>query len=158
MEQLDNTTLVALVGIAASLIGSLIGGLITHLSARSIRHRDWLYSLQEKSLAKREAAYVDFLNEANKGSLLPIAGAPQSEILKLVAHLLAAEARCKLLSDDVALVAREIVKWMAEAAKTDRPEGSVRPFTELTAEFIAAARRDLDRVEQSANASYLRKW
>jgi uncharacterized membrane protein YdjX (TVP38/TMEM64 family) len=63
---METQTLVALFGVGGVIIGSAVGGIISFLSARSMRRMEWQLSLAEKDILNRESLYAEFLTQANR--------------------------------------------------------------------------------------------
>lgn len=147
---MEDTAIVAIVGVVASLAGSVIGGAISHWSAQSLRRDEWTNDRRRAERATREALYSEFLSvTADTLNLMP--GGEEisdKELSAAVARILALEAQCLLRSIEVGEQARRICNWLINAltkkAKDDAPS-----YRTLCDDFVIAAQADLKAIDSA---------
>jgi len=111
---MDTPILVAVVGLAGALIGTLIGGVISYISTRSVRRMEWKQSLVLRDLQTREDLYADFLAEIGRLMLVSLAPPPSTVGLSLFSKLVALESKIWFHSDSLGTSARELAKVVLE--------------------------------------------
>lgn len=145
---MEDTAIVAIVGVVASLTGSVIGGAISHWSAQSLRRDEWANDRRRAERATRESLYAEFLSAAaDTLNLMPGSEkATEKQISAAVARILALETKCLLRSIEVGGQARKICNWLVDAltgkAKEDAPA-----YRTLCDGFVRAAQADLKAID-----------
>jgi hypothetical protein len=144
---MDAQTLAALVGGAAVLLGTAVGGLISFFSSRSVRRMEWELALTEKNILNRESLYAEFLTEANRLMLLSVDRriAQSTELTTLISI----EAKIWFHSEIVGKTAREIAKCILDQHSKE-PKGSDPGFPKLRDRFIAEGKEDIRNLRKHA--------
>jgi hypothetical protein len=132
--------IVAIVGVAAALLGSAIGGFTSYLSTRSMKKLEWKLSLREKELARSEGLYSEFIAEANR--VLIQSFDQKFSSVKEMTTLLALESRIWMHSEEIGILSRQIVSCVLDYHTKDRKDEEAR-FPGLRDTFIATCRREL---------------
>ena len=140
---MDTDILVALVGIG----GAATGGLISFVTARSMRRMEWKLQLREREILAREAAYGDFLAEANRLMFHAIDdklshGAEFTALASL-------EVRLLFFSERVGTAAKDLAICVISHHSRDpaQPDGD---FPKLQEKFILECRADLANLREHA--------
>jgi len=137
---------IALIGIAAALLGSAIGGLTSYLSTKSTRKLEWRLSLIEKDISKREDLYADFLSEANK--LILLAHKNKIEDPTRLEKLVNLENKIRLMSPTLGDLTRKITSCVLDHHEAgDNKKGS---YPELRDSFIKDCRELLNKLKSDA--------
>jgi len=136
-----NTQLtVAIIGVAAALLGSVIGGISSYFSTRSMRKLEWKLSQADREIEKREALYADFLSHANIGIVSSFDKEPDTT--NLLKPLMNLESRIRLVSPEVGDSARKIVSCVIDHHQKDKDDKASYPS--LRDDFISKCRKSLD--------------
>jgi hypothetical protein len=152
---MDTPLLVAVVGLAGALIGTLIGGLISWLSTKSVRRMEWKQSLVLRDLQAREELYADFLSEIGRLMLLSLAPPPSTVGSSQFSKLVALESKVWFHSDSLGNSARELAKVVLlefqkkSETESEKDEVNTR-FATLRDKFISECKQDLKRVRENA--------
>lgn len=146
---MDNGTLLALVGSSASLAGTLIGAFVSHFSAISIRKIERKNERCEREIAAREALFSEFLTAASDFVNLLVKGASAREQNDAILRMFAIEARCMLVSQEIADRARELTHWANNASTAPAEQKNADKYIEMRNRFIDAVRDDVDKLKSS---------
>jgi hypothetical protein len=152
---MDTPLLVAIVGLVGALVGSVIGGLISFLSTRSVRRMEWRQSLVETDLRTRENLYADFLSEVGRLMLITIARNVGSAQPPDFSRLVTLESKIWFHSEPLGKLAREIARVVltefSNMTKTEPDKGyDPLQFANLRDKFIVECKLDLRRVRENA--------
>ncbi|WP_353222493.1 hypothetical protein [Salinisphaera sp. C84B14] len=140
---MDSEILAALIGVSAAFIGSIVGGVLSYLSTRSVRKIEWKLERRDRETERRYSLYAEFLAEASRLMLLSFErkGVISEEVRKLVAL----ESQIWFHSTEVGASSRNIASCVLNHFEKDEEED--RPnFPELRDEYVRICRRDLDRL------------
>lgn len=137
---------VAVIGVVAALLGSLIGGTSSYFSTRSMRKLEWRLSQVDREIEKRESLYAEFLSQANMGIISSFDQKPSStEILRPLLNL---ESRIRLISPEVGELARRIAACVIDHHEKSKEDKASYP--PLRDEFIAKCKASLDAIRAEA--------
>lgn len=137
---MDIQVTVAIIGVAAALFGSAIGGLSSYFSTRSMRKLEWKLSQVDREMEKREALYADFLSHSNIAMVSAFSDEPRStDVIKPLVNL---ESRIRLISPEVGELARKIVSCVIDHHQESKKEKANYPA--LRDEFITKCKTSLD--------------
>ena len=138
---MSNEVLIAIIGVAAALLGSLAGGITSYFATRSMRRLEWQLSTREKAIDLNRALYNDFLAEANRLMLLAFGGkvSDSSGFTKIAAL----ESQIRMTSLPLGDLARKITGCTMSYNVKGDPK-SPDSFPQLRDQFIEACRQELD--------------
>jgi hypothetical protein len=110
---------IAIVSAASALLGSIVGGLLSYLTARQLKIREWHQVQLEKEITKREDLYSAFVVEC--GSLVLVAFDQKLTQAKGVAPLTGLLSRIEMCSSgEVVSAARDFAKYAFAANESGR--------------------------------------
>ncbi|MFH1814352.1 MAG: hypothetical protein ABIF28_09335 [Pseudomonadota bacterium] len=142
---MEQTTIVAIVGLVASLLGTTVGGLISHVAAKSARRDEWRSKQRDKHSEQRQATYSEFLLAIGQPSMDAFQKKLTDETMSVaLAQLLPIAARCRLLSTEVGDEAIKVINWIVTNSGSNRQSVS-EPFTAVCNRFTDAARSDIEK-------------
>lgn len=137
---MDTQLVVAVIGVSAALLGSIVGGVSSYLSTRSMRKLEWKLARIDREIDKRETLYADFLSSANLGMLSSFNKDPDStEVIKPIMNL---EARIRLVSPELGELARKVVSCVIDHHQKEKNDKASYP--PLRDEFISRCKSSLD--------------
>ncbi len=145
---MSNEALIAIIGVAAALLGSVSGSIASYISTRSMRRMEWKLSIHEKSIERHRTLYNDFLSEANRLMLLSFGNKvnDSTDFSKIAAM----ESQIRMSSLKLGEMARKITS--CTMSYNVRDNSNVQDnFPALRDEFIEVCRQEIEAAIQ-ANA------
>jgi hypothetical protein len=136
---------IATIGVASALLGSLIGGLSSYLSTKSMRLLEWRLGQIERDVAMRENLYADFLSETNKSLLQSFE--KKVESLASLNTLINLESKIRLISPSVSPYATKLTSCVVDHHEVNKEKPN---YAEVRDEFIQACRNDLNQIKAKA--------
>lgn len=142
---MEQTTIVAIVGLVASLLGTTVGGLISHITAKSARRDEWINKRRENQFELRQTTYNEFLLAIGQPSIDAFQKKLTNETVGVtLAQLVPIAARCRLLSTEVGDSAIKVIDWIVTNSSSNRQSMS-EPFTAVCNRFTDAAKADMEK-------------
>ena len=143
---------IAILSATSALLGSIVGGLLSYLTARQLKVREWHHVRLEKEIAKREDLYSAFVVEC--GSLVLIAFDEKLTRAKDVAPLTGLLCRIEMCSSgEVVSAARDFAKYAFVANEAGRGplthEESLACHQKRTL-FVVCVRDEIDALKKNA--------
>ena len=138
---MSNEVLIAIIGVSSALLGSLIGGITSYFSTRSMRRLDWQLTVREKEVERNRTLYNEFLAEANRLMLLALSNkiSGSTDFSKIAAM----ESQIRMTSLTLGEIARKITASIMSYNAKDDPKGD-GSFPSLRDNFIETCRQELD--------------
>jgi uncharacterized protein YneF (UPF0154 family) len=138
---MSNEVLIAIIGVTSALLGSLVGGIASYFSTRSMRRLDWQLSVREKEIERNRILYNEFLAEANRLMLLSF-GKKVSDTTDF-STIAAMESQIRMTSLSLGERARKITACTMSYNVKGDPK-TEENFPLLRDEFIEACRQEID--------------
>ena len=143
---------IAIVGAASALLGSILGGAISYLTARRIRALEWQYQIAERDIQARSTLYSEFLAEIGKLSMGAIDGKKLSGTNWVQLHALSGRIRI-VSSPEVFEAAQKVIPYLIELYTNDQKhkttEGEQAAKAALNP-FLIACRREIEGIKMKA--------
>lgn len=137
---MDSEAIISIVGVSGTIIGSIIGGLVSYYSARSMRRIDWDMLSIDKDIEKREKYYAEFLSETNRLFILSM-DKKDSNIVNFT-KLTELEAILWLYDEEVASVARNMASSVISSHQ-ENFNSEDNSFSKLRDKYIANCKKSL---------------
>lgn len=144
---MDTATLVAIVGVGGTLVGSCLGGFVSFISSRSIRRLDWDLTRTSMEIEKRESLYSDFFAEINRLFILSMEAGQATDQFT---HVTALEARIWLNSDAAGQPARNLVKCVMNFHE-ESDDSAADSYPKLRDEFLSICKEELRELRDGPN-------
>jgi|SRR6267143_926636 len=143
---------IAILSAASALLGSIVGGLLSYLTTRHLKHQEWQQTQLEEQIAKREDLYSAFLTESSRIHF----GALDKRVEKAIefAELYTLTGKMQMISSlEVIEAARALSKeaWddYSDRERQKSEEEQDRIY-KLRTQFTQHARKEIDQLRRKA--------